>query len=233
MLIGPHSATMRAEEPAKPLIKITLTPIPCEWGNEQIETITNEYNWGNINKIKYLTHKNFPTIRNGFVEIYFDEINLENIPDAFVLYNINVNIIKPEDKKKTPTCKQCDQEGHHSNQCPKPKQNNKYKKQILEELYEIQYISSEEETIDDENQPEINKPPTPSKPPSNKRPCRDEQKPNPTNRRPYNGPPTMDQQAAIDSNELKAKQQKQKELEEKEKLKKQNNLANKKNGDKS
>lgn len=102
--------------PTKPLYKITLFPVPFELSDETLQSLPNLQNWGQYNKHGWLSHKNHPDIRNGYVNIFLENPIIVNIPTEISIYHNRIQIIKPG-QSFGPNCRFCQQRGHWSNQC--------------------------------------------------------------------------------------------------------------------
>ena len=107
-----------ARLPAPPQEIITLHPIPCYIDDAKIKALLEKNKWGKIASMDFGTHRNFKSIKNGWLNIYFDKININNIPKTAKICGKWVTITKPGESH-LPLCRFCKERGHVQTKCPK------------------------------------------------------------------------------------------------------------------
>ena len=75
---------------------LTLYPVPFGMTEaDTTELLTNELKNGEVVQVKQGTHNLLKHIRNGFIHIKTQDINMERLPDHVLINNRIVTILKP------------------------------------------------------------------------------------------------------------------------------------------
>nr|CAB3245843.1 ZF(CCHC)-6 zinc finger protein [Phallusia mammillata] len=111
-----YTLILKSFHPPKPLTRLTLFPVPAEFGTRQFATAAEKLDWGIYSKHTFLTYKRYPEVCNGYVHLFLEEAILDNVPIVATIYGHEIQIAKPGESFG-PSCKSCMQRGHWTNQC--------------------------------------------------------------------------------------------------------------------
>ena len=136
---------LRSFIPESPAEMITLFPVPFEMREQHLKTLEQK-GWGEIKKIKFGTLRNFPSIKNGYVNVFVQNPNYNMIGGQVNILGHWVSVTTPYNRH-LPMCRFCKTRGHEISECERLKRKmeaeqkqRQQKKRIL-----ITYSSDEEE----------------------------------------------------------------------------------------
>jgi len=103
--------------PPEPDDIITLYPYPFEMEDFHFKQAIAKTYWGQLNRIQYGKLRN-SNIKNGFVNLYIKDANMDIIPPRIKILGHWINVTKPHEAG-LPMCNYCKARGHTTPYCPK------------------------------------------------------------------------------------------------------------------
>lgn len=105
-----------AKYPPRPLLMVTLYPMPFTVTFEQLQTLTR--GWGSLEKYDFGRHKIFPAFRNPYLHLHFKNPIRDNIPDTVRVNNRYVTVMV-QGEENLRRCGYCKAKDHVTAVCPK------------------------------------------------------------------------------------------------------------------
>ena len=131
--------------PQQPAELITLFPVPFEMGEQQLRSLERR-GWGAIKKIQFGSLRNYPKIKNGYVNLYIQDPDYFKISGQVNIMGHWMSVTTPHNRH-LPMCRFCKVRGHEINDCSKlwkkKQQNKKEEERVLRN--QIKTSSSEED----------------------------------------------------------------------------------------
>ncbi|XP_078485333.1 uncharacterized protein LOC144744507 [Ciona intestinalis] len=107
-----------AHLPKPPLEVVTLHPVPCYIDARKITNLLEKYRWGKVNNMEFGYHRNFRHIKNGWLNISFEKLNINNLPKIIKICGKWATVTRPGESH-LPLCRFCKERGHVQTRCPK------------------------------------------------------------------------------------------------------------------
>ncbi|XP_002119413.3 uncharacterized protein zf(cchc)-6 [Ciona intestinalis] len=110
--------TVTAHLPTPPLEVVTLHPVPCFVDERKIKNLVEKNKWGKVNNMSFGFHRNFKDIKNGWLNVYFENLNVNNLPKVAKICGKWATVTRPGESH-LPLCRFCKERGHVQTRCPK------------------------------------------------------------------------------------------------------------------
>nr|XP_002119413.2 uncharacterized protein zf(cchc)-6 [Ciona intestinalis] len=110
--------TVTAHLPTPPLEVVTLHPVPCFVEESKIKKLVEQNKWGIVNNMSFGFHRNFKDIKNGWLNLYFENLNVNNLPKVAKICGKWATVTRPGESH-LPLCRFCKERGHVQTRCPK------------------------------------------------------------------------------------------------------------------
>ncbi|XP_078495360.1 uncharacterized protein LOC144750193 [Ciona intestinalis] len=104
--------------PTPPKEIVTLHPVPAYIEYSKIKTLLERNRWGKIVEMEFGFHRNFKDIKNGWLNVYFEKLNINNIPKVIKICGKYATVTRPGESH-LPLCRFCKERGHVQTRCPK------------------------------------------------------------------------------------------------------------------
>ncbi|XP_078495485.1 uncharacterized protein LOC144750575 [Ciona intestinalis] len=113
-----NNMVVTAHLPKPPLEVVTLHPVPCYVAAHKISNLLEKYKWGQVHSMEFGYHRNYQHIKNGWLNISFQKLNINNLPKVIKICGKWATVTRPGESH-LPLCRFCKERGHVQTRCPK------------------------------------------------------------------------------------------------------------------